>query len=737
MLLTPLYAVTLFLGAALLFSVQPMVAKMVLPLLGGSPEVWNTCMAFYQAALLAGYAYAHLVTIRLGLRVQSALHLTLLILAFLLLPIGIPEGSTRALSPAADPTPWLLGTLLATVGLPFFAVAATAPLLQRWFAATGHPAAADPYFLYAASNLGSMLALLAYPLALEPSLNTRRQSEFWAASFVLLIALTTACAATTWSRHGAADLPTETDGRGDDAERPGLRTWLGWVALAFVPSSLLLGVTTYLTTDIAAIPLLWVIPLALYLLTFILVFARRPTLAHGAARALPVAVMLLLPALCAGLVQPLWIPLHLLTFFLAALVCHGALARRRPAARHLTAFYLVLSLGGVAGGVFNALVAPRVFDRVAEYPLAIVLACAAWALAARPAGTAAVRPRDVALLLVIFGLTAALVTDLGGCAETALGPLGVMIDSGLLTLVGATYRARPLRFALGVGALLLACGLAPGVDGRPLHKERSFFGVLRVTEVQPGNYHRLFHGSTLHGQQCLNRGRRREPLSYFTRSGPIGDVFAAFGRRPAGRRSVAIVGLGAGSLAAYAEPGSHWTFYELDPAVVRIARDPRYFTFLSDCRAATTLVLGDARLRLRHAPEHGYDLIVLDAFSSDAPPVHLLTREAFRLYLRKLAPGGWLVFNISNRYLDLDPVLGAQARDAGLTCRLRYDTKPTRAEKQQGKQASIWAVMAARAADLGPLADHPNWKPPRLRPGDTAWTDDYASLLPHFVLRSR
>jgi SAM-dependent methyltransferase len=737
MMLTLLFALTMFVGSALLFSVQPMVAKMILPLLGGSPEVWNTCMVFYQAVLLAGYAYAHLATARLGARTQSALHVALLLLPLPLLPLAVPEWAARSLSPTADPTPWLLGVLLTTVGLPFFVVSTTAPLLQRWFAATGHHAAGDPYFLYGASNLGSMLALLAYPLAIEPSLPLGRQCKLWAAGYGLLAALTVACAATVWRTRGAIAPGGRDESGGADPARPGPRRWLEWGALAFVPSSLMLGVTTYLTTDIAAIPLLWVIPLALYLLTFILAFTRRPILPHRrAVRAFPFVVMALLPALCAGLVQPFWLPVHLLTFFLAAMVCHGELARRRPPARDLTAFYLALALGGVAGGIFNALIAPRAFDRVAEYPLAIVLACACWAFAIRKEGEPRLRTRDMVLALVVFGLTAALVTDVRGLAETPLGALGVMIDSGLVILVAWAHRERPLRFALVVGALLLACGMSPGVNGRLLHQERSFFGVLRVTEVQPGNYHRLFHGSTLHGQQCLDPDRRREPLSYFTRSGPIGRVFAAYNRRPASP-SVAIVGLGAGSLAAYAEPGQRWTFYEIDPAVVRVARDRRYFTFLEDCRATSLeVVLGDARLRLDEAPDRGYGLIVLDAFSSDAPPVHLLTREAFRLYRRKLAEGGLLAFNISNRYLDLDPVLGALARDAGLACRVRYDTLLTREQRQQGKQSSIWVVMAARPEDLGPLAGDPDWKPPR-GAGAAVWTDDYAGIGRHLVFRPR
>ncbi|MBX6312392.1 MAG: fused MFS/spermidine synthase [Isosphaeraceae bacterium] len=730
----PLFAVTLLVGAALLFCVQPMVAKSVLPLLGGAPAVWNTCMVFFQSLLLAGYAYAHATTSRLGVRRQAILHVAPLVLPLLVLPIDVAHGADQPPS-QADPTAWLLRRLLATVGLPFFAVSATAPLLQRWFAETGHPSAEDPYFLYGASNLGSMLALLVYPTLIEPNLGLARQSRYWSIGYMLLAVLVLLCAVLIWRSPRPISCSLD---RSEPLGSLSNHRRAGWVALAFIPSSLMLGVTTYLATDIASVPLLWVIPLALYLLTFILVFARRPIVPHAVmVRLLPIAVMLLAPALAAGLVQVFWVPLHLLTFFAAAMVCHGELGRRRPAVGHLTAFYLAVSIGGVLGGIFNALVAPVVFDRVAEYPLAIVLA-----LLAVPAGNQGGwiprgLAREVVIPFLIFLLAAALLRNLGGIAGTAVGALGVMIASGLMVLVAWTHRSRPVRFALAVGAVLLASGLSSGVDGRLLYRERSFFGVARVTQVEDEDCHRLFHGSTLHGQQCLEPSRRREPLTYFTRSGPIGQVFEVLReRRPS--LSVAVVGLGAGTLACYAEPGDRWTFYEIDPVIARIARDPRYFTYLADCRAGLPeVILGDARLRLRDAPAGSYDLIVLDAFSSDAAPTHLLTREALRLYRRKLAAGGLLAFNLSSRYLDLDPVLGALARDAGLIGRIRHDLDLSRAEVRAGKQPSIWAVLAARAADLGPLADDPRWQEPRIRPQEVIWTDDFSDIVPHLLLRPR
>jgi hypothetical protein len=500
-----------------------------------------------------------------------------------------------------------------------------------------------------------------------------------------------------------------------------------------IPSSWLLGVTTYLTTDIAPAPLLWVIPLALYLLSFILVFARTTQSCYNwAARALPFLAFPLALVMGLGLAQAFWLPLHLLTFFAGAIMCHGALARDRPEPRDLTIFYLALAVGGVLGGLFNALVAPQIFDRIAEYPLALVLGC----MALPRVSPSVARYSVWAVPLAIFVLIALLVRNVGGIEQSALGVLAELLASGLVVLVWVRHRRAPARFGLGLGAALLASGLADGLDGRTLFRERNFYGTARVTHAATprGDVHRLFHGTTLHGQQSLDPARQREPLTYFHPSGPIGQVFEALPSRSA----VAIVGLGAGSLASYARPGERWRFYEIDPAVIRLARDPRYFTFLDDSPAGEiTIVAGDARLRLREAPAHDYRLIVLDAFSSDAVPTHLLTREALALYRAKCAEGAWIVFNITNRYLDLEPVVGALARDAGMACRVRYDVHLTADEKAAGKQPSIWAVLAAREADLRAIAGDARWISARAIPGERAWRDDFSDVARHFVLRRR
>ncbi len=512
-----------------------------------------------------------------------------------------------------------------------------------------------------------------------------------------------------------------------------MRTGLRWLVLVSIPSSWMMGVTTYLTTDLAAIPLLWVIPLALYLLSFVIAFSGWSAgLVRLAARALPLLVLPLVLVMTAGFVHAVWVPLHLLTFFAGATACHGVLARQRPAARYLSTYYVIIAAGGLLGGVFNALLAPMLFSRVVEYPLAVILASVVapgrdgrlWQGTRKEWRTTALLPA------IVFLLTALLTMSRVGLADSAFGALGIVIASGLGISACVTARRRPIRFALVVGAILLAGGLAQGPSGRLLHIERNFFGVVRVTEDRARIVHRLFHGSTLHGQQSLDPARSREPSTYYTSSGPIGQLFAAIGpKRDRPGTRIAVIGLGAGTLAAYAEPAERWTFYEIDPAIERIARDPRFFTYLRDCDAmALDVVPGDARLSLRDAPDHAYQLIVLDAFSSDALPVHLLTREAIQLYRSKLAEGGVLAFNLSTRYVDLDPVMGGQSHDAGLVCRINYDTELTQQEQDAGKQPSIWAVMAATDSDLGTLASDVRWRRLSLRPNARVWTDDDSDL---------
>lgn len=708
-----------------------MFARMALPLLGGAPAVWNTALVFYQAVLLAGYAYAHATTKWFGIGHQAALHLVVLAAALPTLPIAISRDWTP---PTDAPIPALLALLATSVGLPLFALSAASPLLQRWVAATAHAAAADPYFLYGASNLGSLLGLLAYPALLEPNLSLDAQSHLWSAAYVVAGLLTAGCAVFVWRAPERPATPN-TPARPDPAPAGGLRIArrLRWVLLALVPSSMMLGVTTYLSTDIAAIPLLWVIPLAIYLLTFILAFARRPPLPHRLmVSTLPVALLTLVMVLAARANEPiaLVIPAHLTTFFVVAMVCHGELARDRPPTPYLTEFYLWLSAGGVLGGILAALIAPLIFTTAVEYAAAPVLACLL--TAPRDSSGRGWRPRllDVGLPVALGVVATGLLAGVGANGRTSPETAGLVV--GILALITLSFARRPARFGLGVAALLVASTLFLGAEGVALHSERTFFGIHRVIRDSPGRYHLLLHGTTLHGLQSLDPSRRREPLAYFHSDGPIGQVFRALGSSQA-QRPIAVVGLGAGSLACHGAPGQRWTFYEIDPAVERIARDPRYFTFLRDCPPEIDVVLGDARRSLTKIPAQRYGMIILDAYGSDAPPVHLITREALALYLDKLTPDGTLVFNITNRHLDLEPVLANLARDAELLGLVRHDTEISETDRARGKMPSKWVVLARRPIHLWPLTADARWTMARHRPGARVWTDNFSALLRAFA----
>ena len=732
------FGVTIFLSAALLFLVQPMVAKAFLPYFGGSPAVWTVCMLFFQTGLLLGYLYAHLLSQWFKTASQVRLHLTMIALLAVILPaVSLIGSGLNTPAVTAAPTLTLIVTLIRAVGLPFFALATTAPLLQRWYVSARGHSSHDPYFLYAASNAGSLTALVGYPLWVERHYALREQAARWGQGLELFSALVIFCGISTLTRSRKS--------RGMDLEplrestfrsRTTWTEWLMWVVLAFIPSSLLLGVTTYITTDLAAIPLLWAIPLAIYLGSFIVVFSRFLDVAERMGRrALPLLVIVLATVMAAGLVQPILIPLHLLTFAAAAWVCHGALAQRRPRPENLTSFYLAVALGGAFGGIFNALITPYVFNRLSEYPLAIVWACLALSADRSYRNGETLSWRTLVFPAMIGGLALSLFTNVRGVNDTAVGIVVTMIAAGLTVLVAWTHRSHPVRFALTVAVLLAASGFAEGVKGRVIFRQRSFFGVLTVTELQLDGetLHRVFHGSTLHGQQNLSDEKRREPQTYFERSGPIGQIFQRFEANLGGKTgSVAVTGVGAGSLAAYARPGESWTFFEIDPMVDRVARDPRFFTYFQDSRAASLkTVYGDARITIVRAEDRAFDLIILDAFSSDAIPAHLLTREALAQYRRKLAPGGLIAINITNRYLDLAPVVAALASDAKFVVRVRIDTGHSRAESQRGSTGSIWAILASDEQHLGDLSSDRRWISPQPKAGTALWTDDFTSLLDH------
>jgi SAM-dependent methyltransferase len=713
--MTRWFALTLFTSAALLFVIQPLAGRAVLPALGGAAAVWTACLLFFQVMLLGGYAWAHLLATRLGFRAQAAAQLGLLAAGAWFLPPAAGGAALAAVATNAWPTAALVGHLLGTLGLPVFALAATAPLLQRWYARTDRPDAADPYFLYVASNAGSLLALLAYPFAIERWLGLGAQRVSWAAGYLLLAGLI-AVAAWRAGRRGAAAPAAPAAAA---AALP-VRTGLGWIALAAVASSLSLGVTLHLATDIASTPLLWVGPLALYLLSFILAFGRARWPVAWADRALPFAAVAVLYALVMRATQPAWllVGLHLLALLLAATVLHGRLAAERPPAAPLTGFYLCLAAGGALGGLFNAVAAPLLFRGALEHPLALLLACAL-----RPPGGREFSRRADAAWAALVGFAVLAVLLGPGLFTTSLPAVLQRALPAVPLLLAVCWPRAVGRTAAGLTAATLAFAVVMPLFRPALHTERSFFGITVVRVDVKEGLHTLVHGNTIHGAQFRDPARRREPLTYYHRTGPLGDVFEWLAKQPRPRQ-VAVVGLGAGSMAAYAQWGETWTFYELDPASIRVATDTNLFTFVADAPAELRVDPGDARLRLAAAPDGQYALIALDAFSSDAIPVHLLTREALAMYLKKLRPGGVLAFHISNRHANLEPALAALAREAGLVARLYSDTDET----EPGKFTSDWLVMARRAADLAPGLDALPWLPPE-DDGRPAWTDDRASLL--------
>jgi hypothetical protein len=992
------FAVTLFMSALLLFLVELMVGKLMLPLLGGTPAVWNTCMVFFQAVLLAGYAYAHYTTRYLTPRRQAYMHLVVLVLPLIFFAVNGPLTIQPWLIQGRENSPIfaLLLVLTVCVGLPMFVVCTSAPLLTRWFSATDHPASQDPYFLYAASNFGSMLALAAYPTFVESNFTLNEQRLYWCIGFGVLAALTAACAFLMWASNPPSpqmvagtplpreatvpgstqisDRPTATASIGPEDRGPGptvgkpvtnLRM-LRWLILAAVPSSLMLGATTYMSMDIAAIPLLWVLPLMLYLLTFIIVFSvfsvrfqnivvavslwvlliglgllvapenikesvstavdnwtglnidpyigtkwfeegssilllirlgvlgamiwagwiftlkDKELIHHVMVMVMPLLILLLMFMMYAEVTASIWvkIALHLATLFIAAMVCHGELARDRPEPEHLTNFFLIMSIGGVVGGMFNSLAAPVLFNSYIEYQIAMMVACCL----VPPLGVAreskSARMADLALCATFFLVSlilflafysgffpgegkestfpetadlpwehwtrafylfipgivfAILAATLGWSTPPVeegevpqnhyldrmldvLLPLGLfflvlglfwglpspalsgkikslaevlkleneqfrnILIFGLPAVLCYTFVERNIRFGLGVGAIMLASGMSLAIQEGAMYQDRSFFGVLKVEDSfarypEDRSYpaeayfavHRLVHGTTLHGKQFLEKELRNLPSSYYHASGPVGMLVRNYNRDP--KRNLAVIGLGTGTVAAYALPGQRLDYYDIDPVVVDIAFDQsRFFTYIEDAEdrgVDVGLILGDARLTidpnnpLNRDPDpskHGvarlkplrkkydeetrmyerpfperkfgkrlmaddkYGIIFADAFSSDAIPVHLITKEAVSIYLRRLLEDGVVCIHISNRYLDLEPVLANITSDLrkngirdekgnlieevpNLVCYGMSDDD----EMAPGKSRSNWVVITRDIKNISKLLEVPLW----------------------------
>jgi hypothetical protein len=732
-LLLRVFAAAIFLSAALLFAVQPMFTKMVLPKLGGTPSVWSVAMVFFQAVLLAGYAYAHTLTKYLPGKRSIIVHLIVMCAATLFLPLAIASWWGR---PPADATAafWLLGLFAVSIGLPFFALSANGPLLQAWFARTDHPGAGNPYFLYAASNIGSFLALLSYPFVLEPLSTLGQQTRGWALVFIVLMVLIGWCGwlmlrapRTNASTIAAASEPPPT---WRDAGR--------WVALAAVPSALLISVTAHISTDIAAAPFMWVIPLALYLATFVIVFSTRPLLPHSWMVAVePLFIVALAGLIVLDIRQYVLglLALNVVAFFVITMVCHGELSRSRPAAQHLTAFYMWMSAGGVIGGIFAGLIAPNIFSWVLEYPLLVVLA-----ILCRPG---LVLPTDLRTrLLWLVAIAVVAVVAFPGITERYVTDEKTFywVIGGLLVVAGLVSR-EPLPFA-AVIAVVFIIGTAYRPDSEVRETMRSFFGVHKVTETADGYFRIFMHGTTIHGAERL-RDDNGEPITgpppmitYYHPNSPMGVTVKAVRARVRGPIKVAVVGLGTGTFACFAEPGDSFKFYENDASVEKLARDSGRFHYLEQCAPNVPVVLGDARLTLAESPDQ-YDLIVLDAFSSDAIPVHLMTREAMAIYVSKLAPHGIVMMHISNRHMELGSVVVGIAHANGLTSRLNNRAAREGEDDSRYIFTSNVVISAREESDFGELLEDKDWSELNIDPNQRIWTDDYSNIVGAIVRNLR
>jgi len=727
LMITGIFSLTIFLSAFLLFFFQPMTGKTLLPSLGGSPAVWNTCMVFFQAMLLFGYAYAHFLVKLRRVWLQIAVHLAVILSPFALLPGGLAFRTAHEV--IEHPVLWLLGSLWLSAGLWFFIVSTGSPLLQRWFSLLPHPRAHDPYFLYAASNAGSFLALLSYPFLVEPLIGLTRQRAAWQAGYLILVLLFAAVMILLFKRAVPAT-PCAFPPAGGQAS--GIKNKLFWVFLAFVPSSLMLGVTTYISADIAAAPLLWIIPLSLYLLTFIIAFSGRPGI-FGQLGGLSLRSVAFLCSIFilsgVGNWQYFNLILQLGCFFLIAVTFHLRLAQVRPPADKLTGYFFLISLGGVLGGIFNALAAPVIFTWTWEYPLVLGLSC----LLPFP-GDSPSKPlkpvlrKHVKLLLAIALSTAALNALIRHVPTEHLG-IKKIILSAPLWLAFLVSTRKPLVFALIV-ALLPCAGFSKNVAGAQRQLlTRSFFGIHRVMLGEKLAVYK--NGTTIHALQNTLPDKRCDPLAYYGLEGPAGRALELLNQH--GRiRTVGAIGLGMGAMASYAQAGQEWTFFEIDAAVRDIAAGSGYFTYTTGCvhpGARLHIEIGDGRALMNRVPDGAFDLIILDAFSSDAIPVHLLTREAFGLYLRKLAPRGAILIHISNRYFHLEPLIGNLAGERKLPAFSRYDFPITEDRKEAGISASDWILVFTNPEDSGILGRQSSWRRLPYTPAFHTWTDEVSSIL--------
>jgi len=719
------FVAAILVSAALLFAVQPMFTKMVLPQFGGAAAVWSVAMVFFQTTLLAGYAYAHALTRFAPGRASIVIHLAVMVVACFALPLHIAAGWARP--PQEGEAFWLLGLFAVSIGLPFFALAANGPLLQAWFVRTDHPAAKDPYFLYAASNVGSFLALISYPVVIEPFVTLGDQTLAWTVNFYLLILLIAGCGALLLRSPNRVPQASIANAEGDAP--PTWRDVAFWVALAAVPSGFLIAVTAHISTDIAAVPLLWVLPLALYLLTFVIAFQTRPIIPHRlVVRVQPLFVLALVIVFIALPITSIisLMALHLIVFFVCALMCHGELARRRPAPRYLTAFYMWISAGGMIGGIAAGLIAPHVFKWVAEYPVLIVLA-----VLCRPGLALPARGTGQVMLLIGLG-TAVVLSYVVKNYDVGFDYRMYLVVVGVLLGLTAKFWHAPLPFAAIMAFLLFANSYFNETPS--MFRVRNFFGVLNVVDTSDGQYRVLWHGTTAQGTQRIRDEEGNpmtgppEMIAEFFHGAGIAQTLDAVHARVAGPIDFAVIGLGTGALACQVRPGDTLTYYEIDPDIVRIARDPSIFQYVSECAPETKVVLGDARQRMADAPDGSYDLIFVDAFIGAAIPIHLLTREAMAQYMRKLKPHGIVAMHISNLNLELASVAAGVAEANGAIARV-YDGGDVQEDPSQHHWVPRVAAIARSDEDFGDLARSIFWPVRPRDPNQRVWSDDYSNIV--------
>ena len=733
-----LFVLTILAGSFLLFLVQPMIARMALPKLGGAPAVWNSAMLVYQALLLLGYAYAHRLS-REPARRQAAVHLALLLLAAIWLPIGL---ASMTIPVDGSPIFWVPWLLVASIGPLFFVVAAQAPLMQRWFGLAGNMG--EPYALYAASNIGSFGGLIAYPLLVEPFMAVGAQRWLWSGLYALLFLLVLASAAQIWRNRSTSN---ETAAEVISAPPIGWRQRLYWIVLSAVPSGLMLSTTAHLTTDLMAMPLLWVIPLGLYLLSFSVAFADNRYLSHLITRVAPSIVLFAAATAFAffGSAIIVTVAFTVMLLFGVAVALHGEMYRTRPDPARLTEFYLMMSVGGVIGGFFCAIIAPLIFDWTWEHP--ILIFAAALLLPQIPLflrrSEDRISMRGPAIATTLLGVLALGVGIASGIMNPADEGWAKMAITAALIAIGVFAIGNRIAYALVVAGIMAANGgilsLQHSLDEV---RWRSYFGIYTVKTDPTGRFRWLTHGTTLHGLQ--NIAEPRLPISYYGAHSGVGLAFARAEEFYGPKAAIGVVGLGTGTLACYAKPGQDWHFFEIDPLMVEIAKGKQIFSYLDRCTPDAAIHIGDARLTLAEQPSQSLDLLAIDAFSSDAIPMHLLTKEAFDVYSRILKPGGLLIVHISNRHIDLKPVLAAEAAQGNWALGMRQDSPPT-ADVNRGMRASTWVAMAKDPRQLaqltGPLAtkegkyyDPDQWlvMPPAGKA--SRWSDDYASVLPHLSI---